>query len=312
MERKKTTTRKGSINNKEIIKENINNVSTGNIRSKNNNIMLKRKKRTLTIILVFFIALFIYCSIYLVYWLVTNHRSKKIEEDVVEIADIKDTDGDVTENVNEPDDSNSKRYIDDYFYYMNLPFMSVEFSKLKEKNPDTIAWLKVPGTNVNYPVVQTTDNDYYLTHAFDGSYNAAGWIFADYRCNFNDFGRNNIIYGHSRRNNTMFGSLLGTLNSSWYQNRDNTILYLSTEKYNTIWQVFSVYTIDKNAEYLTTYFIDDNSYTNFLNTMKGRSVYDFSAEVNSKDRILTLSTCAANDNYRVVVQAKLIRRDIRN
>ena len=177
-----------------------------------------------------------------------------------------------------------------------------------------IRWLglRYHGTNVNYPVVQTTDNDYYLTHAFDKSKNSAGWIFADYRCNLQNFGRNTIIYGHNRRNTTMFGSLLNTLNSNWYENRDNTIIYLSTPKYNTMWQVFSIYTIDKEAKYLTTYFETDDDYISFLDTMKSRSIHEFNCEVDSKDSILTLSTCANNDDYRVVVQAKLIKREIRN
>ena len=76
--------------------------------------------------------------------------------------------------------------------------------------------------------------------------------------------------------------------------------------------MFSIYTIDKEAKYLTTYFETDDDYTSFLDTMKSRSIHEFNCEVDSKDSILTLSTCANNDDYRVVVQAKLIKREIRN
>ena len=70
---------------------------------------------------------------------------------------------------------------------MSLPFLSVGFDELNAKNSDTVAWLKVAGTKVNYPVVQTNNNDYYLTHAFDKTVNEAGWLFADYRSNLDEF-----------------------------------------------------------------------------------------------------------------------------
>lgn len=269
----------------------------------------KDKLITSTVILIATIV-FVICAIKLIYWLSNNKHSADITKELIKTIEIKETPGNVTEKINAPL-NNTSSYENDYFYYMSLPFMSVDFTTLTEKNTDTVAWLKVPGTNVNYPVVQTTNNEYYLTHAFDKSKNTAGWIFADYRCNFQDFGRNNIIYGHSRRNNTMFGSLLLTLNKSWYENKDNTVIHLSTPKYNTIWQVFSVYQIEKESEYLTTYFDTDDMYLIFLNKMKDRSIYKFNCELDSKDSILTLSTCAKNDNNRVIIHAKLIKREIR-
>lgn len=109
----------------------------------------------------------------------------------------------------------------------------------------------------------------------------------------------------------MFGSLLGTTNETWCSNKENTIIYLSTEKYNTMWQVFTVYTTPKDTEYLTTNFASEEKYLSFLNECKNRSIYDFGTTFKESDSILTLSTCAKNDNYRVVIQAKLIKKDIR-
>ena len=85
--------------------------------------------------------------------------------------------------------------------------MEVNFTELLKKNPDTVGWIKVDGTKVNYPIVQAEDNDYYLSHAFNKRSNAGGWVFADYRVDFKDFGRNTIIYGHNMNNKTMFGSI---------------------------------------------------------------------------------------------------------
>ena len=114
---------------------------------------------------------------------------------------------------------------------MNL--LEVDFNELLRKNPDTVGWIEVKGTNINYPIVQTTDNSYYLNHAFDGSKNEAGWVFMDYRNDSVNFNQNTIIYAHSRLTGSMFGSLKKHLNSSWYTNKNNHIIRLSTpiEKY---------------------------------------------------------------------------------
>ena len=83
--------------------------------------------------------------------------------------------------------------VDIYFDYMKLKFIDVDINKLKTFNPDTIGFIKVMGTNINYPFVQTLDNDYYLNRSYDKTYNNAGWIFLDYRNNeFND--KNSKIY----------------------------------------------------------------------------------------------------------------------
>ena len=112
---------------------------------------------------------------------------------------------------------------------MKLKFIDVDINKLKTFNLDTIGFIKVMGTNINYPFVQSTDNDYYLNRSYDKTYNNAGWIFLDYRNNeFND--KNTIIYGHGRINGTMFGSLKDTLKSSWQNNKDNYIIKISDEE----------------------------------------------------------------------------------
>ena len=134
---------------------------------------LKSKKIYINILLVFAIALFI-------------KKSKENLDETIDIADIKETDGENVEKVNPPAEEDTK-YSNDYFYYMSLPFLSVGFDELNAKNSDTVAWLKVAGTKVNYPVVQTNNNDYYLTHAFDKTVNEAGWLFADYRSNLDEF-----------------------------------------------------------------------------------------------------------------------------
>ena len=206
---------------------------------------------------------------------------------------------------------NVETYIpNDYWDYIKIPLISVDFNNLISKNKDTVAWLQLNGTNINYPVVQTSDNNYYLTHAFDGSYNQAGWVYMDYRNNPVEFDKNTIIYGHGMNNNTIFGTLRYIVENWWYTNPDNAIVKLSTPTENTLWQVFSVYTIPEEGYYLQTTFNDDKTYLEFLNTLNKRSIYNFNTEINEKDSIITLSSCY-NNELRVVLHAKLIKREKR-
>lgn len=192
---------------------------------------------------------------------------------------------------------------------MNL--LEVNFKNLLARNPDTVGWIQVKGTNINYPIVQTINNDYFLNHAFDKTKNDASWVFMDYRNNSTNFDQNTIIYAHSRYNGTMFGSLKNILNSSWYTNKNNYIIRLSTPTENTMWQVFSAYTIEKENYHITPNFNTIEEYNQFLNTLKVRSSVSFSATVNSNDKILTLSVCKDNFGSRVVMHAKLIKKEAR-
>ena len=180
-------------------------------------------------------------------------------------------------------------------------------TELKEKNSDTVGWINVNNTNINYPFVQTKDNSYYLNHSFDKKYNEAGWVFLDYRNNNDLNNKNTILYAHSRLDKTMFGSLSKVLKSSWYNNKDNHIIRLSTDTENTLWQIFSVYKIPEESYYITTNFNNNEEYNKFLNTIKQRSIHNFNTNLDTNDKILTLSTCYS-DTERTVVHAKLIKR----
>ena len=195
--------------------------------------------------------------------------------------------------------------------YANISYLSVDFNDLIRKNPDTVGWIKVNNTNVNYSVVQTTDNSYYLKHDFNKKNNYAGWIYGDYRDDFEYFGTNTIMYGHNMTNRTMFGSLVWCLKDSWYKNEDNHYIKLSTPNSNTVWKIFAIYTVVPEVYYLKTYFENDNEHQEFLNTLKKRSIYNFNEEVTTENKILTLSTCTDDGTKRVVIHAKMIKAEYR-
>lgn len=275
---------------------------------------MKKKKNKFTIKLWIFIILtsiflsiFFISTINILFWAKDNNDTKDTIEEINEIVSVETKeDTEETELINKPLDNN-----DDYWYYITFPLINVDLTELKKKNDETVGWINVNNTNINYPVVQHSDNDYYLHHSYDKSYNEAGWIFLDYRNNADLTDKNNIIYGHYRKDKTMFATLLNALNYSWYTNKDNHIIRLSTENENTLWQIISVYKIPIESYYIRTKFTDDNDYQEFLNTILGRSIYDFNSNVTTDDKLLTLSTCYSDD-IRTVIHAKLLKKEKKN
>ena len=268
---------------------------------------LRFKKWVIVVFFLFFLTIFLFSGYKIYTWYNDNKKIENIEDVIVKdttLTEKKDTEK--TENINPPED-----VADDYWDYIKMSLLEVDFNSLRAKNSDTVGWIEVKGTNINYPIVQTTDNSYYLNHAFDKSQNDAGWVFMDYRNDAINFNQNTILYAHSRYNGTMFGSLKNILNSSWYTNKENHIIRLSTPTENTMWQVFSVYTTPKESYYITTTFSDDSAYQEFLNTIKNRSEVEFSGTVNTSDKVLTLSTCQDNFGNRIVMHAKLIKKESR-
>ena len=181
----------------------------------------------------------------------------------------------------------------------------IDFAGLKSQNSDTVGWLKVNNTNIEYPVVKYKDNDYYLTHNFSNAYNAAGWVFADYRNKYDGTDKNLIIYGHNRLDGTMFGSLKKTLTSEWYDHEENYDIVFITDGEYSIYRVFSVYQVQKEDVYTKTDF-SGSEFQRFINLIKSRSLKDFGTEVTANDHILTLSTCSSNNNFRRVLHAKKV------
>lgn len=262
------------------------------------------KKKNLFLIIVFLgsIFLMVRSGFKIVCWFIDNKKSEVIIENLEQkVTFVQDEEsGLVIQNEEEIAED------DPYWDFIKLNLVDVDLSKLKEENKDTIGWLSVLGTNINYPFVQTNDNKFYLTHDFKKNYNGGGWVFLDYRNSKDISDKNNIIYAHGRANNTMFGSLKNILSNDWIQNESNFVVQISTESKNTLWQVFSVYRIKNTNDYIQTSFNDDEEFASFIDMLLKRSKFDFKTKVNKDDKVLTLSTCY-NDYEKVVLHAKLIK-----
>lgn len=263
------------------------------------------KKKT-TILLCFFTALVIISSVYIIIWFHSNKKTSTITENIEEIVEINEVADNENTEILEQNEEIEKD--DPYWDFIQMNLINVDFKELKVQNSSTVGWLKVNGTNINYPFVQAEDNEYYLTRSFDKTYNQAGWIFLDYRNNISNLDKNTIIYGHSRLNKTMFGSLVNIFTNGWLNTSSNHVIKISTETENSLWQVFSIYHIPTTSDYLETNFNSNEEFLNFANMLLERSQYNFKTKVTANDKILTLSTCY-KDSERAVLHAKLIKKE---
>lgn len=243
----------------------------------------KRNYFTFTIVQLILVIIMIYSGTKIYKWYKDNNKNSELIEELKESV-----------IVNEDSDEDT-----------------IDFNSLKEKNSDTVAWIKVEGTDIDYPVVQAKNNDYYLNHSFDKTVNGAGWVFADYKNKLDGTDKNIVIFGHNRRDGSMFSTLKNILNAEWYNNENNRYVTFITEQENIKYEVFSVYQTENEDYYIKTDFTE-NSFDEFIQTVKRRSIKKYNVEVSKDDSILTLSTCANDNKYRVVLHAKKIKNELNN
>lgn len=190
--------------------------------------------------------------------------------------------------------------------------VTIDFDKLKEINKDVVGWIRYNDEKINYPVVQSFDNDYYLLRTFTGKSNQSGTIFMDYRNKgFDD--QNVVIFGHALFDNTMFGSLREMLKKDYFDDDSKRYIeIINTDNVTLTYEIFSYYIIETEEYYITTSFNSDKSFNSFLKTIKGRSKKKFDVELSSSDKILTLSTCygTTDTTKRQVVHAKLLNNEV--
>jgi len=276
----------------------------------------KRKFKWKNIILVLIILIcfttLITSLVKIIIWKIDTNRTKNQMDNILEIVqdDLENSDGSNSSESTIIFQEEEIPKFNPYWDYINMKLVNVNFNELKKINNDTVGWLQLNGTNINYPFVQTKDNDYYLNHSFDKSGNGNGWVFLDYRNNVSEMDRNTIIYAHGGNDATMFGGLKNILKSTWVKDSDNFVVKLSTEEKNTLWQVFSIYRIPTTSDYIQVNFNSDESFKDWALMLKDRSDYDFKTNVSQNDKILTLSTCY-NDYDKVVLHAKLIKEEKR-
>ena len=186
-------------------------------------------------------------------------------------------------------------------------------------NSDTIGWLRIPGTNIDYPVVQSSDNSYYVYKDYNKQYSKNGVIYADYECKSgSSLSTNTILYGHNWSNvysrkvadptDVMFGQLPSFHTLSFAQ--QNPFIYFSTTEKDYVWQIFAVFYTEESFNYIEASPSKDYYKTMISEALK-RSIHNYNVNVSTSDQILTLSTCTRvygqRSDQRFVVMAKKVK-----
>ena len=183
--------------------------------------------------------------------------------------------------------------------------LQVNWSGLKELNPEIIAWVMIPDTKINYPIVQTSNNEYYLNHLFDGTPNDSGAIFLDYLNDPALKGKNNFIYGHNLLNGTMFAGL------KYYREKDffdaHRKVLLATPSMNYQLEVIACLVCDGDDRIRQFIFTDTEDYENYVEMLLGYSVLSEISETGIPENIYCFVTCT-DTNYakRTVIIAKIV------
>ncbi len=188
----------------------------------------------------------------------------------------------------------------------NFQIASIDWNKLQADNSDVCAWIQFETlSQINYPVVQSTDNDYYLHHTTDHTENSAGSIFVE-SANKKDFSdMNTFVYGHNMKNGSMFGLLRYYKDASYYAG--NEYFWIYTPQGNYRYKIFSCYEPLQNSETYTWWRDPCEEYTAYLSKVQSYSKYNTGVSVGPTDKIVTLSTCTSRgSDYRFVVHGKLV------
>lgn len=189
-----------------------------------------------------------------------------------------------------------------------------KFRYIKNKYPDFAGRLVIEGLGVDFPVVQGSDNTYYLKHTLDGKTDKHGTLFADCNNNLRELNGNTVIYGHNMKDNTQFGMLNYYKDVSGY--KDCPVVTFSTIYKDYQWKIFAAFLINTKPEddngyvfnYTATDFSSEKEFSEFYNEVMERSYFITDTDVSYGDKILTMSTCSTLfDNSRLVVMARLVR-----
>ncbi|PWM47724.1 MAG: hypothetical protein DBX47_00135 [Clostridiales bacterium] len=200
-----------------------------------------------------------------------------------------------------------------------IPFLEYDKDKLSTSSSDAVGWFKftgpesVSGLPISNPLMQGSNNEYYLSHDYSGQENPNGAIYVDFNASMPNItsNKNTVIYGHARSKQKFGGLKYLNDAEAWYANAYNHFVYITTPTQKTVWQVFSWYETTADADYRKTYFSSDSDYVNYVNKLQNRNSISSLKKFNfsSTDKIITLSTCKGTDeNKRVAVHAVLVKQ----
>ena len=257
-------------------------------RKKERRALRRRKTADWTVVLIL-CAIAVCCGGYLIY----HHWSVKQRELEYEKLRQEETLSAATETViAEPETEEST---EETVIYCDPVY---DFGQLHEQNQDIYAWIVVPGTQVDYPLLQSETDNYYLDYNLDHSKGYPGCIYTN-QCNRKDFSDyNTVLYGHNMKNLSMFGSLKKYKTEDFYKDHQFFTIYTSECAYR--YQIFAYYDVPETDEVYTVGFAPDDTFQKFIDKMKQKSYDDTGVNVTKDDHIMTLSTCSTTGKRFVV------------
>ncbi|MBO4218306.1 MAG: class B sortase [Erysipelotrichaceae bacterium] len=184
--------------------------------------------------------------------------------------------------------------------------VSIDFDALQSIDKNVKAWINLPGTIVDYPIVQGSDNVHYLRHLITGEYNKCGTLFIDYRCPdpFND--KNTIIYGHHNKQGLMFAEFKNYSSQEYYEKHKT--LYLYTPEGTYLLEMLSMTTENGAKEFVRFNLKDDQDFLDYIEGLRRRSTFKSDAVVSKEDQIISFVTCSYEwTNARYLLVAKMTR-----
>lgn len=181
----------------------------------------------------------------------------------------------------------------------------IDFTALQQINDEVVAWLEAEDSIIDYPVVQGTDNDYYLNHLFTKQKNKLGSLFVDYRTPGDFSGRNTIIYGHNMKDGSMFASLTRYRDQSYFEDHSAMQLYTPDGVYSI--ELFAGIVADGDYEFVRTRFEDEADFLIYIDELKRESSFHSEVKLTAQDRIVSLVTCSYEfNNARYALFGKLV------
>lgn len=260
----------------------------------------RRRRRRLLIRRIIFcsaLIIFIISGTLLVKSLLDYHKADKIYKNVENIVFTTDT-TDTTDTKKPASQNNQAETPTESVLLKNY-----DHSALLALNPDAVGYLQIPAIDILLPVVQGSDNEYYLSHTLTGESSKNGTLFIDCRNTDGIESRNTIIYGHNMKNGSMFGSLRKFMDKDFFTEGDNKIFYFYIGNKIYKYEIYSVHTTPAVSETYATEFESEDAFLSYTNAMIRASYHSTSVSMTGSSKTITLSTCTNDDDVRLVIQA---------
>lgn len=243
------------------------------------------KKLVRKIILIVLICIFLFSAINLIRWAIYNKNTINTAISLKEDYFSDDID---IENIKNDNDSNT-----------NKTFQNpIDFDALKEINEDIVGWIRIENTDIDYPIVQSEDNDYYLHRDINKEYSTCGWIFMDYKNTDSFIDKNTVLYGHNIKSGIMFSDLQKILNNKL---GDKIIIEIFTPNEKLEYRVYSCYEEVPEDYAIKSNLVEESDVQDYINEMLKRSQILYNIVPDKTDKLITLSTCDSSGKNRIIV-----------